>query len=283
MPSLAALTPDLTLTPRQPTRALALLPLRAWPAELLSRERRLALYGALLLVLLLPMALAWGLDDRLLRGANVWIKPMKFAASIGLMALTTAWFIGHLPAERRSSRAVAGIVWLLIGAGSFELAYITLQAGLGQGSHFNVGDVWHATMYTLMGIGAVVLAATQPMLAWQLLRHPDGHRPVAYRQAVMLGLLLSFVFGAGVGGLLSSQQPPDGGATVPLLGWALGGGDLRPAHFVGIHAAQFLPLIGFGAVMRGGRRAQGVVWLAAALYALLFAALVAWGLAGPAG
>ncbi|MDH5537936.1 MAG: hypothetical protein OEY03_00905 [Rhizobacter sp.] len=251
-----------------------------WPAELLRRERRLAIYGFALLALLLPFALAWGLDERMLRGANVWIKPMKFALSIAVLALTTAWFAGHLPGARRNGRAMDWIVWLLIGAGSFELAYIMLQAALGQGSHYNVGDAWHATMYSLMGLGALLLTATQPMLAWQLYRHPDPARPAAYRQAILLGLVLTFLFGASVGGLLSGLQPPDGGTALPLLGWSLGGGDLRPAHFVGIHAEQVLPLIGFAATTLGARRARGIVWASTLAYGALFAALVAWGLVG---
>jgi hypothetical protein len=258
------------------------LPTRLWqaPAELLARERRLAIYGAVLIALLLPMALAWGLDDRTLRGANVWIKPMKFALSIGVLSLTTAWFAGHLPAARRAGRSMDWIVWLLIGAGSFELGYITLQAALGEGSHYNVGDPFHATMYSLMGLGAVVLIATQPMLAWQLHRHPDPARPAAYRLAVLIGLVLTFVFGAGVGGLLSGLQPPSGGATLPLFGWALTGGDLRPAHFVGIHAEQVLPLIAVAALGLRVRRATVMVWLAALAYSVLFASLVVWGLVG---
>jgi hypothetical protein len=230
-------------------------------------------------VLLLPMAIAWGFDERTLRGANVWIKPMKFALSIALLALTTAWFIGHLPAARRRSRAVGWIVGLLIASGSFELGYITLQAALGQGSHYNVGDFLHGLMYSLMGLGALVLTATQPMLAWQLHRHPDLSRPAPYRLAVLIGLILTFVFGAGVGGLLSALQPPAGPA-LPLLGWSIGGGDLRPAHFVGIHAEQVLPAVGFAATALGLRRARALVWSATLAWSALFVVLVAWGLAG---
>ena len=158
--------------------------LRHFGAQLLARERRLTLYAALLLALIVPMALAAGFDERTLRGVDVWVKPIKFASSIALLALTTAWFIGHLRAGRRDSRAVDRIVWLLIGAGTFELAYITLQAALGQGSHYNVGDTLHNVMYTLMGLGALTLTATQPMLAWQLRRDADPALPPAYRLAV---------------------------------------------------------------------------------------------------
>ncbi|HEX2542631.1 MAG TPA: hypothetical protein VHM00_16300 [Caldimonas sp.] len=269
----------LTFSPLDAQRTPWLARPRALARELLARERRLAVYAALLLLALLPMAVAWGIDDRVLRGANVWIKPMKFAFSIAVLALTTAWFIGHLPAAQRRSDAVRRIAWLLIGAGSFELAYITLQAGLGQGSHYHVADPFHATMYTLMGIGAVALTATQPMLAWQLYRHPDAALPSAYRLAVLAGLTLTFVFGAGAGGLLGGVQPPSGGAALPVLGWSLAGGDLRPAHFVGIHAEQLLPLIGFVAARRT-RHAKATVWVSMLLYAALFATLVAWGLSG---
>ena len=248
--------------------------------ELLDRERRLTMFALLLLGLLAPMALALLVDDRTLRGVDVWVKPMKFAASISLLAMTTAWFVSHLPQAVRAGRAVERIVWILIGAGGFELTYITLQATLGQASHYNVGNAFHGIMYSLMGIGAVLLTATQPMLAWQLYRRPDPARPAAMRQAVLLGLVLTFVLGAGVGALLSGLQPPSAGATLPITGWSLAGGDLRPAHFFGIHAGQLLPLIGFATVRWKARRPTWVVGFATLAYSALFIGLLAWGLAG---
>lgn len=213
---------------------------RDW-RELWRREPRLAGFGALLLLLaLLPMALAWGLDGRELRGANVWIKPIKFAVSIAVLAWTTAWFIGHLPAAQRHSPAVRRLGNVLMLLGGLELAYISLQAALGEASHYNSADPLHAALYAAMGLGALALTATQPWLAWLLWRHPDAQRPPALRLAVQLGLVLSFALGAGAGILLGEAPPPPGG--LPLLGWQLPG-DLRPAHFWGLHSAQVLPLL----------------------------------------
>jgi hypothetical protein len=277
MPTTLSTAPAAHRAPRSATRFPPRAFVAATVADLLRRERRLAIFGFTLLALLVPLALAWGVDDRTLRGANVWIKPMKFALS--LFSVTTAWFVGHLLPVARRLRAVDTIVWVLIGSASFELAYIALQAGLGTGSHYNVGDALHATLYSLMGLGALALTATQPALAWLLWRHADPRRAPAYRLAVVIGLVLTFVLGASVGGLLSGMQPPET-AALPVVGWSMAGGDLRPAHFLGIHAQQALPLVGLAVAGWAAAAAWRTVWVVTTVYLLLFVAALAWGLVG---
>lgn len=240
-------------------------PLLAWH----EREPRLVAFGLLMLALMLPTLFALGVDERTLRGDNVWVKPLKFMASVGLFAITTAWFVGHLPAAVRQGRAVAALVWTLIATGGFEVGYITLQAALGQASHFNTTSPFHGVMYTLMGAGAMALTATQPVLAWLIWRHGDRRVAPAYRLAVMLGLVLTFALGATVGAVLGGRQPP-AGIGLPLVGWHLGGGDLRMAHFVGIHAQQALPALGAALVLLRAARARGLVVAGAVAWTLLW-------------
>jgi hypothetical protein len=247
--------------------------------ELHDVQPALVVFALVMLAAMLPALVAFGLDERTLRGANVWAKPMKFMASVAVYALTTAWFVSLLPAARRHAAPVRWAVWTLIVTGGVEIAYITLQAALGQASHYNTTDALHGSLYTLMGVAAGVLTATQLVFAHELWRHGRTDRPRLLVVGASVGALLTFVLGAGAGGLLGGLQPPAGWG-LPLVGWHLGGGDLRPAHFVGMHAQQALPLAAALLVawrVRHGGAALAVVALA---YALLWAAAMALGLRG---
>jgi hypothetical protein len=81
---------------------------------------------------------------------------------------------------------------------------------------------------------------------------------------------------------------PDGGPGLPVTGWSREYGDVRVAHFVGLHAIQALALIALG--VSRWRRADAtrirMVFAAAASYASLFGlllwqALRAQSVAGP--
>jgi len=249
-------------------------------AALWRREPRLVAFALLMLLLMLPASIGLGLDERVLRGVNVWVKPMKFMASVALLALTTAWFAPLLPAAVRRGRSFSLLVWTLIATGGFEVGYITLQAALGQASHYNVGDPVHALLYTLMGLAALVLTATQPWLAWLIWRHGERRVAPSYRLGVLLGLGLTFVLGASVGILLGGAQPATG-VGLPVVGWSRSMGDLRVAHFIGIHAGQVLPVIGAVlAAVAVSRVAVVGVWLATAGWTLLWTVALARALAG---
>ncbi len=120
-----------------PVGLLAFLALRVAPAcarvarELHRRQPQLAWFGGLLLAIMVPALVASYLDPRTLNGVGVWVKPLKFMASVSLYALTTAWLLGDLPREHRGSAAERAIVAVVLATGIFEVGYITLQGALG--------------------------------------------------------------------------------------------------------------------------------------------------------
>jgi hypothetical protein len=76
---------------------------------------------------------------------------------------------------------------------------------------------------------------------------------------------------------------PEDGPGLPLVNWSVTGGDLRIAHFVGLHSLQVLPLTGFLASRRDGLSGRGpllAVGVVGAFYVLLTAALFAVAMLG---
>lgn len=214
--------------------------------SLYGRQPVLTVYGLLMLAATAAMLVMQTIDLRQLDGVDVWIKPTKFCLSVGVFALTSAWFFGYVRPERRRMIGLRYVVWATVIFGTFENGWITWQAAHAAASHFNTSSVFTIVMYALMGIGAVLLVATTLPLAWEIARHPvDGLRP-DYRFAVIAGLLLTFVLGGGMGGYMAAQHGHsvglDGGH-FPIFGWNRSGGDLRVAHFFGMHFEQALAIL----------------------------------------
>jgi hypothetical protein len=269
------------------TRPLAFPGSWRWiPAELFVRQGTLAMYGMAALLLSMIALLLQTVDPRVLEsGVNVWVKPAKFFSSVGIFALTAAWFFGYVRAERRRSRLMRGTVAMLILAGAFELLWISWQAAHGLESHFNFDTPFYVLMYQLMGVGAVLLVGTTLPLAWEIARRPTDGLSRDFVAAVVIGLLLTFLLGGILGGYMSSQAGHavgvEGGRTF-LFGWNRSGGDLRVAHFLGIHAEQAIPLLAAMTAQAGlGQRARWVTVIIGSLaYAALTLAIFAQAIAG---
>jgi len=212
-------------------------------AELRARDP--ALYrGGLVSFGLLALALILGaLDDRLLQGVGVWHKPAKFGASIGLYLWTLAWLRPYLQAEAtlRWARPVILVTMIL------ELVCIFGQAARGVASHFNVGSLADALVFQIMGVAILCNTIALAALTLRSFRAAPAIAP-----AMLWGIRLGFVLcvvaaiegGVMAGRLAHTVGAPDGGPGLPITAWSTRGGDLRVAHFLGLHAMQLLPLAG---------------------------------------
>ena len=250
----------------------------AFVAELRRRDPLLFWAAVANLMLLVLMLLAAPFDGREVTGLNPWIKPMKFALSIAIYLLTVAWLMGDLRLGPRARRAVSlGVTLTMVT----EIVLIAMQAARGTRSHFNNSSPFDAAVFSVMGFAILansLLALYLTARAWAT-RPP---LPPAYLWGVRLGLaifLLASLEGmVMVLALAHSVGTPDGGPGLPFVNWSTAGGDLRVAHFVGMHALQLLPLAGH-LVARAGRPARWVV-LAGLGYGALALALFVQALAG---
>ncbi|AJF69602.1 hypothetical protein SVTN_07560 [Streptomyces vietnamensis] len=206
-------------------------------------------------VLALVSAVGIFVDDRILVGVPIWTKPFKFSVSFVAYGLTMAWMLSLLPRGRRAGWW-AGTV--LTVTSTIEMALIVLQVIRGTRSHFNQATPFDSTVFAIMGATVVVLWLSALVIAVLLLRARILDRAMAW--AVRLSSLIALA-GAAVGFLMVRPTPeqlavenppvigahsvgvPDGGPSLPVTGWATTGGDLRIAHFFGMHALQLLPLL----------------------------------------
>lgn len=215
-------------------------------------------------------------DHRVVTGLPVWAKPAKFAVSGLLYLWTLAWLLADLPAgTQRAVRRISGGVALSMVV---EMLCILVQAARGTTSHFNEATPFDGLVFGLMGVFILlntVLIIWAVYLVW---RHRP-HGPAGYVWGVRLGLLL-FLIGSVLGGMMihlnqHTVGAPDGGPGLPGLGWSTRAGDLRIAHFLGLHALQIVPLLGWVFSRKLPKRATLLTWLGASVYAGLVALLFA--------
>lgn len=217
--------------------------------ELVGEVRRrhfgLWLVGGLNLLLAIVFLALIVLDGRMVTGLNLWVKPLKFALSVGVYLWTVAWLLPHL---RVSARLARGLGWLVALALLFENALIFSQAMRGTSSHFNFSTGYDAAVFGLMGVFIAINTVLATILLLLYMVRP-GDIPRPYLWGIRLGFLL-LLLGSAVGGMMIAHGghtvgAEDGGPGLALLGWSTEAGDYRPAHLVGLHALQVLPLAGF--------------------------------------
>ncbi|QIQ04387.1 hypothetical protein [Streptomyces liangshanensis] len=263
-------------------------------------HRPLAYCAAAMGLLAVTAVVGMAVDERTLLGEGVWLKPFKFAVSFGLYALTLAWMIGRTRAWRRTLRVLGTVA--VVGFIAPEISIITFQAARGVRSHFNVSTTLDDILVKAMGGAAYLGWGLTLVLGVLLMLQRRVDRPMAW--AIPLGVFISLA-GMSVGFLMTTPTPaqadaldaggspgilgahtvgaPDGGPGMPLTGWASGAGDLRVAHFVGLHALQLVPLVAIGLgllatrvpVLRDAAVRTALVVVAALGHAT-FAALLLW-------
>jgi hypothetical protein len=218
------------------------------------RRHRPLLVLAVAMVLLALFCLGGMLfDSRQLLGVGVWDKPLKFAISTAIYAVTWSWLLAQLQRFGRlawwagtSSAALLAI----------ELIIIVGTAAAGVTSHFNVSTPFATILWAIMAFSITALWIATLIVSILLFRNPFGDRArgLAIRSGAILALVgmgLAFLMTGPQGNQISNYRGvvgahsvgvADGGPGLPLLGWSTVGGDLRIPHFIGMHALQFIPL-----------------------------------------
>ena len=241
------------------------------------RQKSPILFGIAMLHAVVAVICILGIfvDDRTLMGINVWIKPLKFTLSGGIYLLTVGFLTTVYPFSKRKRNIINNIVsWTL----ALEIGIIVYQAARGVKSHYNQSSLFDGLLFAGMGVLISIIVMTMVFFIIETIR-----LKLDVPKSVQLALLLGWIivlFGSWVGGQMISQMShnvgiADGGAGLPVLNWSTLAGDLRVAHFFGLHGIQIIPL--FAVVLTKKLNASKMVKnLSVILFGLLYASWIAF-------
>lgn len=229
-------------------------------------------------------------DNRLVLGAPVWLKPLKFSFSIMLMAYTLAFIQGYIQPNQKATGRLLTIFRIAAITLITEMVLIMVQAFRGVGSHFNAATILDNAIYSTMGISIGVFWIAMMFLMWMLFKANIGTRPM--QMALRLGMIIGII-GMGMAWRMTSPTTEQiaamkngtwdyqvgthtvgtetNDAHLPLLRWNQTAGDLRVPHFIGIHALQILPLLvlALAGLHVTEKKQLLIVYVLAALWAIL--------------
>lgn len=211
---------------------------------------------AICLVMLLATGLAHAVDERVLRGVNVWSKPVKFALSFGVHLATLLLFARLLPDRARLSWPASLALLAAALAVLVEVLYVALQSARGRSSHFNTETALEAFMYyQVMGGAALVITGATILIGALVLTRSRNDIGPGLRLGAGWGAIVSALATLAVAGTMASSavtgpgpwigEPASDAGGLPLFGWSRHTGDLRVPHFAATHLIQILAIAGW--------------------------------------
>ncbi len=217
----------------------------AFLSELRKRNKLLFNFGWFCLVGVVFCMIQFQQDTTFVAGINAWIKPLKFFLSIAIFSWTMAWLLYLLEAQRKVRIFSRMVVVVLL----FELAVITWQASNGRLSHFNISTPLYGALFSAMGIAITLLSLWTGYMAILFFKQKQFNISKSYLWGIRLGIILFVIF-SFEGGIMAARLAHtvgnvDGSPGIPLFNWSKEYGDLRVAHFFGMHSLQLLPLVGY--------------------------------------
>jgi hypothetical protein len=239
--------------------------------KLYERNPALTRLGNACLVTAIVLSVYLPFNSVQVLGLNSMIKPIKFALSIAVMSYTLGWFLYYLNEKEK----VKTYNRVTIIAMLFEQAVITIQAFRGEKSHFNQSSLSGIILFALMGIFILTFTIWTAFMLYLFFKQKVFTIHSTYLWGIRIGLSLFVIFSL-FGGYIAQRTghtvgSEDGSPGIYFLNWSRFFGDLRVAHFFGIHALQIIPLLSLFLCKRFSEKTSKAILL---LVSLLYTSFV---------
>ena len=257
------------------------------------QNRSLFMLIAFSLLCLFVSLLGLLLDRGTINGELAWAKPCKFSVSLAIYGFTLIWFSHYLTRHKAFFQFTcrASFIGTVV-----ELLAIIMQVVRGTSSHFNSATGFDHCVFAVITTAIMPIAFSLLALFAILLR--EENLPEVLGLSLKLGVFVTLIglvpgilmlLPEGLREHIFCYRQFDGhtigtgiyGHGIPFIGWNAIAGDLRVAHFMGIHALQVLPFLGllfehFGAKLSLSIcKQRQIVWNASLTY-LGFVLLLTW-------
>jgi hypothetical protein len=210
--------------------------MKSFLSELKNRNNLLYWFGLYNLIVAILCIILMKFDSQQILGVSRWLKPMKFFFSVWIMSWTLSWLLYYL-FYKKSIRTIS---WFIVVTMFVENFIILLQSIRGERSHFNVQNSTNGMLFSIMGITIVVFSFNVIYAAWLYFRQKEFSIPRSYLWGIRMGLVFFIIFSFEAGFMLARMShtvgAPDGGPGLPVTNWSKQFGDLRIAHFLGLHS-----------------------------------------------
>jgi hypothetical protein len=213
--------------------------------EIYRKNPILFFLGAAHLLLFFVLLLYYPFNNVVVLGLNSVLKPLKFALSIWIYSWTMALILDTID----DAQKVKIYSWVAVICMVFEQVAITFQALNGELSHFNRQNTFGIILFATMGVFILTVTLWTAFITYIFFKQKTYNISPLIVLAIKIGLF-SFVIFSLFGGYISSLQghtvgASDGGDGLFILNWSTSFGDLRVAHFFGIHSLQIIPLFAY--------------------------------------
>jgi hypothetical protein len=212
--------------------------------QIKHRNEMLFYYGMCCFILSLIFLVLTKISDIQVYNVNAWNKPFKFAFSTFLFSWAMAWYCFYLPNFNTTLFNISTILLL-----SFEIIYIAIQAGKGQISHYNISTPTYSFLYSMMALAASIVTLYTAYIGYLFFTTEFPALPDYYVWSIRFSILIFVVFsfeGFAMGSRMNhSVGALNDNSNLFIIGWSKTVGDLRVAHFIGMHALQVLPVLAY--------------------------------------